>query len=129
MSGLLNQVDSFDSFLAECFSVPTSTNNNNDLIAITCDSVVESAVDFDSSLLGPVVGGEFVAETAPVAASSGAVLCWNSVKLRISEIEDLLDVHQFVFCRASPQCCGAFDRITVSERARVADRGSYFQPS
>ena len=47
MSGLLNSVDSFDSFLVECFRVPSSTNNNNDLIELTCDSVVESAVDFD----------------------------------------------------------------------------------
>ena len=33
-----------------------------------------------------------VAEAAPVVASSGAVLCRDSVKLRILEIEDLLSV-------------------------------------
>ena len=75
MSSSLNRVDSFDFFLAECFSISTLINNNNDLMGLTCDSVVQSAVDFDLSLLGPVGEGESVAETAPVAASSGAVLC------------------------------------------------------
>ena len=101
MSGLLNSVDSFDSFLVECFRVPSSTNNNNDLIELTCDSVVESAVDFDLSLLGPVVEGESVVETVLMAVSIGAVLCWDSMKLRISEIEDLLGAHQFAFWRTS----------------------------
>ena len=41
-------------------------------------------------------------ETVPVAASSGAVLCRVSMKLRVSEIEHLLDVHQLAFWRASP---------------------------
>ena len=59
--------------------------------------MVESAVDFDLSLLGPVDEGESVAETAPVDVSSGAALCRNSMKLRVSEIEDLLGVHQFAF--------------------------------
>ena len=58
MSGSLNRVASFDSFLAECFSVQTSTSNNNDLIELTCNSVVESAVVFDLSLLGPIVEDE-----------------------------------------------------------------------
>ena len=102
MLGSLNRVDSFDSFLAECFSIPTSTSNNDNLIELTCDSVVESAVDFNLSLLGPVVESESMAEAASVAASSGAVLCRDSVKLRISKVEDLLGVHQFAFWRASP---------------------------
>ena len=68
---------------------------------LTCDSVVQSAISFHFLLLVPVVEGESVAETAPVAASSGAVLCRDSMKLRISEIEDLLGVQQFAFMRAS----------------------------
>ena len=102
MSGSLNRADSFDSFLAECSSVLSSIINDSDSIELTCDSVVQSAVDFDLSLLGPVDEGQSVAKTAPAAACSGAVLCRDSMKLRVSEIEDLLSVHQFVFCRASP---------------------------
>ena len=86
----------------ECFSVPTLTSNNDDLIELTCYSVVESAVDLDFSLEGPLVEGECMVEAAPVAASRGAVLCRYSVKLWISEVEDLLGVYQFAFWRASP---------------------------
>ena len=68
----------------------------------TCDSVVQSAAGFDLSLLGPVGEGESVVETAPVDVASGAASCRNSMKLRFSEIEDLLGVHQFAFWRVSP---------------------------
>ena len=102
MSGSLNRADSFDSSLAECFSVPTPIINDNDSMGLTCDSVVQSAVDFNLSLLGPVDEGESMAEKAPVAAFSGAVLCRDSMKLRVSEIEHLLGVHQFAFWHAFP---------------------------
>ena len=102
MSGSLSRADSFDSFLAECFSVPTSIINDSDSMELAFDLVVQSTVDFDLSPLGPVDEGQSVAETAPVAASSGAVLCRDSMKLRLSEIEDLLGVYQFAFWRVSP---------------------------
>ena len=102
MSSSLNRADSFDSFLVECFSVPTSIINDSDSMGLTCDSVVQRAAHFDLSLLGPVDDGESVAETALVAASSGAVLCRDSIKLRVSKIEDLSCVHQFAFFCASP---------------------------
>ena len=102
MSGSLSRADPFDSFLAEFFSVPTSTIDNSNAMESTCDSVLQSAADFDLSLLGPVDEGESVAETAPVDFSSGATLCRDSMKFRVSEIEDLLGVHQFAFWRASP---------------------------
>ena len=102
MSGLLGRADSLESLLAECFDVSTSISHNNALIGSACNSILESAVDIDLSLLGPVVEGESAAEAAPVVASSGAVLCRDSVKLRISEIKDLLGVHQFSFWRTCP---------------------------
>ena len=69
---------------------------------LTCASVVQSAADFDLSLLGPVDESESVAETTSVDVSSCSALCQDSMKLRVSEIEDLLGVHQFAFWRASP---------------------------
>ena len=101
MSGSLSRADSFESFLAECFDVPTSTIDS-DTMESTCDSVVQSAADFDLSLLGPVGEDESVVETAPVDVTSGATSCRDSVKLRLSEIEDLLGVHRFTFWRVSP---------------------------
>ena len=64
MSGSLSQADSFESFLAECFDVPTSIIDS-DVTESTCDSVVQSVSDFDLSLLGPVGEGEPAVETAP----------------------------------------------------------------
>ena len=75
MSGSLSRADSFDSFLAECFSVPTSTIDDSNAMELTCDPVVQSAADYDLSLLGPVDEGQSVAETAPVDVSSGAASC------------------------------------------------------
>ena len=86
MSGLLGRTDSFESFLAECFDLSTSSSHNNASTGSACNSMVESAVDFDLSLLRPVDEGESVAETAPVDVSSGAALCRDSMKLRVSEI-------------------------------------------
>ena len=60
------------------------------------------------SLLGPVVEGESLADTAPVAASSGEVLARGSVKFQISEIDDLLCVYQFAFWRTSPSAAIPF---------------------
>ena len=101
MSGSLSQADSFESFLTECFDVPTWIINS-DVTESTCDSVVQSVSDFDLSLLGPVGEGEPAVETAPVAVSNGAASCRDSMKLRLSEIEDLLGVYQFAFWRVSP---------------------------
>ena len=66
MSGSLSRADSFESFLAECFNVPSSTIDS-DTMESTCDSVVQSVSDFNLSLLGPVGEGEPAVETAPVA--------------------------------------------------------------
>ena len=101
MWDLLGRTDSFESFLEECFDLYTSSSHNNASTGSACNSMVESAVDFDLSLLGQVDEGESVAETAPVDVSCGAPLCRDSMKLRASEIEDLLGVHQFAFWRAS----------------------------
>ena len=102
MSGSLNRADSFDTFLADCFSIFTSAINNHDSIDLPCESVIESVCDFDLSLLGPVVEVKSLAEATPVTVSSRVVLIQDSVKLRISEFEDLLGAHQFEFWRASP---------------------------
>ena len=102
MSGSLSRADSFDSFLAECFSVPTSTIYGGSATELTCVSVVHCAADFNLSLLGPVDESESVAETTSVDDSSCSALCRDSMKHRVSEIEDLLGVHQFAFWRASP---------------------------
>ena len=102
MSGSLSRADCFDSFLLECFSVPTSTIDGDDAMELTCASVVQSAADFDLSLLRPVDESESVAETTSVDVSSCFASCQDSMKLRVSEIEDLLGVHQFAFWRASP---------------------------
>ena len=56
-------------------------------------------VDFDLSLVWPVVERESAAEAALVVASSRAVLCRDSVKLRITRIT----------------------RVIVLRKARVAD--------
>ena len=102
MSGSLSRTDSFDSFLAECFSVPASTIDDGNAMELTYASAVQNAADFDLSLLGPVDESESVAETISVDVSSCSALCQDSMKLRVSEIEDLLGVHQFAFWRASP---------------------------
>ena len=96
MPGSLSRADAFDSFLAERFSILASIINDSNAMESTCNLVVQSAIDFDLLLLGPVDEGE------SVAASSGAALCRDSIKLRVLEIEDLLGVHQFAFWRASP---------------------------
>ena len=82
MSGSLSRADSFESFHAECFNVPSSTIDS-DTMESTCDSVVQSAADFDLSLLGPVGEGESMGETDPVDVPSGAASCRDSMKLRL----------------------------------------------
>ena len=137
MSGSLSRADSFESFLAECFDVSTSTSYNNASIGSTCNPIINSAVDFDLSLLGPVDESESVAETTSVDVSSCSALCQDSMKLRVSEIEDLLGVHQFAFWRASPSaaiplivslCCNELglrvDRADFT-LVRVLDRRRY----
>ena len=99
MSGSLSRADFFDSFLAECQFVASTIDDGN-AMELTCASVVQNAADFDLSLLGPVDESESVAETTSVDVCSFSASCQDSMKLRVSEIEDLLGVHQFAFWRA-----------------------------